>query len=245
MLNEMDDTEMSIYNPSQDSILWAHNIAQQDCEVIEDTLETMVIDSEFAERLCALVAIIKSGESSFGEWDCELAGVIQEILDDNKNLEFLGQGSYSSCFADSNNNVYKINLHVEAVDPWLSYAESCMTNNKNPLLPVIYSVYKHDDTYCAIMERLEEVSESSIEILKHKLEDISSAIIENDAATLDQIAPTSLFTITKHICQEFLDVLNQASQNYTTYSTEKCNLDIRISNIMMRKNQAVFIDPLY
>lgn len=121
---------MSIYNPSQDSILWAHNIAQQDCEVIEDTLETMVIDSEFAERLCALVAIIKSGESSFGEWDCELAGVIQEILDDNKNLEFLGQGSYSSCFADSNNNVYKINLHVEAVDPWLSYAEICMSNNK-------------------------------------------------------------------------------------------------------------------
>lgn len=245
MLNAMGDSEMSIYQPSQDNFLWAQNIAQQDCEVIENTLETMTVDSEFSERLCALVSIIKTGESSFGEWDCEVAGVIQEILEDNQNLTFLGQGSFSSCFADKNNNVYKINLHMESLDPWISYAETCMSNKTNPLLPVIKSICKQGETYCSVMEKLEEISNKSIEILKLKIDDISLAIFNNDADALDDAAPSKLFSVTKKVFKNFINVINESTKNFEKYSFDDCKLDIRISNIMMRNNQAVFIDPLY
>jgi len=178
---------------------------------------------------------------------------ILDSLKENIFIDFLGTGTFSSVFAVKNSDkAFKINVAScdSFSDSWITFAEKIMScEHKNPWLPNIHFLFKKEYIYCAIVDRLNPISQCDIRFQKEIVLGIKNII--KSVETVDFQGFKSEQKYIESLLQHYEKsdssnkILNAIEIILSIKNKTKSDFDIYPQNIMIdRYNNVVINDPL-
>ena len=166
----------------------------------------------------------------------------QEIMK-SYGFTHLGSGSYGSAYEHPSYPwVFKVFKHD---DPYLSFFKYARRNQNNPNLPRIKGSYIRigGDAYAVRLEKLTPITTEQYKNIMKLVNLFSYEIMKSnndDVDTVQDIDPN-----TKKLIQKYYGIyeITNALYNSEIFGSDPL-LDLRHSNIMMRDDVPVFIDPV-
>ena len=166
----------------------------------------------------------------------------QEIMK-SYGFTHLGTGSYGSAYEHPSYPwVFKVFKHD---DPYLSFFKYARRNQNNPNLPRIKGSYIRigNDAYAVRLEKLRPITTEQYKNIMKLVNLFSYEIMKSnndDVDTVQDIDPN-----TKKLIQKYYGIyeITNALYNSEIFGSDPL-LDLRHSNIMMRDDVPVFIDPV-
>lgn len=158
---------------------------------------------------------------------------------------YVGSGCYAVVMTAKNpKNVIKVGNNVN--DPWLDYYRKIIsTNQTNPYVPSVDSIFVGDDYYICIMEKLEPATGGNLyEIVQHIADYIRDETDEEDFLDYISLYPNeiSLPDHLLYICRKIKEFTVFSSANEAD-DKEGNALDLHTGNVMFRDGQLVITDP--